>query len=385
MSQNRSREDDKWPIFVKRMKQNKVAKIIRASIREQTAYHVASADGLIKLDAMENPYRLPKEWTERWLDILRELELNRYPDADAEDLRTAIKGFLGVPADMDLILGNGSDELIQLLCQAVIDSPMCLNRKPVVLSTEPGFVMYRFLALACGLEYMGVSLREDSFALDANAMLEAIDWYKPALIFLAYPNNPTGNLFKEIEMEKIIAAAPGLVVVDEAYQPFAEASFMDRLGSFENLLVMRTVSKLGLAGIRLGSLAGPAVWLRELNKLRLPYNINVLTQATARLACEYPEVFVEQAKCIREERQRLYAEMEILEGIRPFPSRANFILFETPVGRATNIFQFLKEKGVLVKNLSTAGGLLNDCLRVTVGTPRENDVFLSALRESLAE
>jgi histidinol-phosphate aminotransferase len=248
------------------------------------------------------------------------------------------------------------------------------------MSTEPGFVMYRFLAKACGLEYMGVPLRDKGYALDAEAMLEAIEWHKPALIFLAYPNNPTGNLFKEIEMEKIIAASPGLVVIDEAYHPFAEASFMDRLASFDNLLVMRTVSKLGLAGIRLGALAGSETWLRELNKLRLPYNINVLTQATAKLACECPDLFAEQAKRIREERQRLYAEMEILGGIKPFPSRANFILFKTPAGLAANIFEFLKVNGVLIKNLSTAGGMLNDCLRVTVGTRQENDFFLSILK-----
>lgn len=365
--------------------QDKVAKVIRASILEQAAYHVPPSTGLIKLDAMENPYRLPAEWTDRWLCVLRELELNRYPDAAADDLRTSMKAFLGVPANMELMLGNGSDELIQLLCQAIIDSPMCLHRKPVVLSTEPGFVMYRFLAKACGLEYMGVPLQESHFALDISAMLEAIDRYKPALIFLAYPNNPTGNLFKDVEIEKIIAAAPGLVIIDEAYQPFAEASFMSRLTAFDNLLVMRTVSKLGLAGIRLGALAGSAAWLGELNKLRLPYNINILTQATARLACDYPAIFFEQAKSIREERQRLYAEMEILEGIRPFPSRANFILFKTRAGQASNIFEFLKAKGVLIKNLSTAGGLLNDCLRVTVGMSRENDAFLSVLRQCLSE
>lgn len=365
------------------MDQSKVARLIRASIRDQAAYHVAPSNGLIKMDAMENPYRLPPEWIERWLAVLRELELNRYPDAAADGLRSALKAFLGVPADMDLMLGNGSDELIQLLCQAVIDAPMCLNRKPVVLSTDPGFVMYRLLALSCGLEYMGIPLRESGFGLDSGAMLEAIDWCKPALVFLAYPNNPTGNLFKEIEIEKVIAAAPGLVVIDEAYQPFAEASFMDRLVRFDNLLVMRTVSKLGLAGIRLGALAGSPVWLQELNKMRLPYNINVLTQATARLACEHPAVFAEQARRIREERQRLYAELEILPGVRPFPSRANFILFKTPSGRATDIFEFLKAKGVLIKNLSTAGGLLSDCLRVTVGMPGENDAFLSALRQSM--
>jgi histidinol-phosphate aminotransferase len=367
------------------MSQNKVARVIRAAIREQAAYHVEPPAGLIKLDAMENPYRLPPEWTGRWLDVLRELELNRYPDADFRDLRNAMKSFLGVPADMELMLGNGSDELIQLLCQAIIDSPLSMPRRPVVLSTEPGFVMYRFLAKACGLEYMGVPLREKGYTLDTDAMLEAIEWHKPALVFLAYPNNPTGNLFKEIEMEKIIAASPGLVVVDEAYHPFAEASFMDRLATFDNLLVMRTVSKLGLAGIRLGALAGSGVWLQELNKLRLPYNINMLTQATARLACEHPDFFAEQAKRIREERQRLYAEMEILGGIRPFPSRANFILFKTPAGQATSIFEFLKANGVLIKNLSTAGGLLHDCLRVTVGTPRDNDVFLSVLRQGLKD
>jgi histidinol-phosphate aminotransferase len=280
---------------------------------------------------------------------------------------------------MALMLGNGSDELIQLLCQAVINAPISAGRKPVVLAPEPGFVMYRMLATACGLEYQGVALRDD-FALNLPAMLDAIHRHRPALVFLAYPNNPTGNLFDREAVEAILRAAPGLVILDEAYHPFAESSFMDHLGKFDNLLVMRTVSKLGLAGIRLGVLAGPECWLHELNKLRLPYNINVLTQVTAKLVCETPDIFQQQARLIREERQRVYKALDELLDIQPYPSRANFILFKTAAGQANHTHQWLKQRYILIKNLSSAGGLLADCLRVTVGTPEENDTFLAAMR-----
>jgi len=349
---------------------------IRSQIRALTAYHVPDPGRLIKLDAMENPYRWPEAMVDEWLGVLRSVELNRYPDPVAAELTAQLKGSMQVPAGMQVVLGNGSDELIQMLALAVAD------RDRVVLSPDPTFVMYRMIAAFAGMQYQGVPLAGD-FLLDADAMLEAIDRHRPAIVFLAYPNNPTGTLFSAEAVEAVIRAAPGLVVVDEAYAPFTDATFMPRLGEFPNLLVLRTVSKMGLAGLRLGLLAGPPEWLAEIDKVRLPYNINVLTQASARFALRHKTVLDEQTERIRRDRARLHDQLEALADIQPYPSEANFILFRTPAGRADALFDALKAQGVLVKNLNPAGGRLQDCLRVTVGTPDENAAFLAALRHAL--
>jgi histidinol-phosphate aminotransferase len=201
---------------------------------------------------------------------------------------------------------------------------------------------------------------------------------------LAYPNNPTGNLFSEAAILEIIQASNGLVVIDEAYAPFADASFMNRLGQYDNLLVMRTVSKLGLAGLRLGYIAGSTAIIAQLNKIRLPYNINILTQVSAEFALSHHEVFDEQTQAICADRALVFEQLNALEGITAYPSAANFILFKTPAGRATDIFLSLKQQGVLIKNMSPQAGLLSDCLRVTIGKSEENALFLSALKISLA-
>ncbi len=366
--------------MIKQTIADKVAQLIRPELRAMQAYTVQSAEGLIKLDAMESPYVLPAELTDAWLTTLQSVELNRYPDPAASDLVTQLRKTMRIPVALEIIPGNGSDELIQLLCAAVIDTPQSTAGKPVVLAPEPGFVMYRILAAATGLKYVGVPLQSSNFELDETAMLAAIEEYQPALIFLAYPNNPTGNLFDADVIDKIIRQAPGLVIIDEAYQPFAETSFLDQIEQYDNALLMRTVSKLGLAGIRFGYLVGKPEWITELNKLRLPYNINSLTQATAGFALEHFEVFEQQAALIREERQRLFDALSAIDGIQAFPSRANFILFKVTSGDADRIFAGLKQHGVLIKNASAT---VPDCLRVTVGNAEENAKFLQALLESL--
>jgi histidinol-phosphate aminotransferase len=280
---------------------------------------------------------------------------------------------MGIPDDMGLLLGNGSDELIQMLALAVSQT----GRK--VLSVAPGFVMYRMIALFTGMGYAGVPLRAEDFSLDLPAVLAAIEREQPAVIFLAFPNNPTGNLFEAGDISAIVEAAPGLVVLDEAYAPFTDHSFLPRLGDWPNLLVMRTLSKMGLAGLRLGYLAGPPEWLAEIDKIRLPYNINVLTQASAAFALRHKDVLDEQTRRIRDERSRLFDELSRLDGVRPYPSAANFILVRMPDGRAGAVFESLKDRGVLVKNLDRTQPLLADCLRVTVGRPEENDAFLAGL------
>ncbi|MFN2349098.1 MAG: histidinol-phosphate transaminase [Thioalkalivibrio sp.] len=349
-----------------------VGQWVRPRIRALAAYHVPDASGLVKLDAMENPYHWPPELVDAWLEQLRSVELNRYPDPRSPELIDTLRRVAGIPADQSVILGNGSDELIQVIIMALAAPGR------VVMSVEPSFVMYRMIAGYADMDYVGVPLGED-FALDLDAFLAGMERHQPAVVFLAYPNNPTGNRFPREHMETILRAAPGLVVVDEAYAPFADDSFLGDLGRYGNLVVMRTVSKQGLAGLRLGYLCGPAQWLSEFDKLRLPYNINVLTQASAAFALDHHPVLEAQAQAIRHDRAVVIDALSDLPGLKVYPSEANFILFRAPAGQGTRIFEGLKAAGVLIKNLSSQGGVLTDCLRVTVGRPEENARFLEAL------
>ena len=352
---------------------------VRPEIRALNAYHVPPAAGLVKLDAMENPYGWPEPMVADWLEHLRTVELNRYPDPGADALKAALARSLDLPEGCGLLLGNGSDELIQMIALALAAPGR------TVLAPEPSFVMYRMIATFTGMDYAGVPLAGDAFALDRDAMLAAIETHQPAVIFLAYPNNPTGNLFDDAAIEAILDAAPGLVVIDEAYAPFAETSWLPRLAEHPNLVVMRTLSKLGLAGLRLGLLAGAPAWLGGFDKVRLPYNIGVLNQASAAFALEHQALFDEQTASIRHERTRLHDALATLPGITPFPSRANFILLRVPAGRAAALFATLRSAGVLVKSLDGSSPLLVDCLRVTVGRPEENDALLAALATALEQ
>jgi histidinol-phosphate aminotransferase len=350
--------------------------VIRDEIQALSAYHVADSAGLVKLDAMENPYPLPEDMRARVAELASHAALNRYPDPGARALRERLKQVMGAPAGMEVLLGNGSDELIQLLALATHRSGA------VLMSVEPSFVMYRMVAAFCGMGYAGVAL-DERFALDARALDEAIDRHRPALLFLAYPNNPTGNLFDPDLVRRVIERAPGLVVVDEAYHAFAGRSFLPELVRYPNLLVMRTLSKVGLAGLRLGMLFGRPDWLAELDKVRLPYNVNVLTQAVAEYALTRADVLEAQAAAIRQERTRLAARLAACPGVTVFPSEANFLLFR--VRQAAAVFAGLKARGVLIKKLDGSHPRLAECLRVTVGTPEENARFLAALEASLPQ
>jgi histidinol-phosphate aminotransferase len=347
-----------------------LARTLREDVLKATAYHVADADGMIKLDAMENPYALPAALQDELGRLAARAPLNRYPDADASGLRATLRSAMGLPAGMDLMLGNGSDELIQLLALA------CARPQAAMLGVEPSFAMYPIVARICGLRFVGVPLRAD-FSLDPEAVAAAMQRERPVLVFIAYPNNPTGNLFDASAIERVIADAPGIVVVDEAYHPFAQSSFLPHLTAFPNLLVMRTLSKLGLAGLRLGVLIGAAPWIAELNKLRLPYNVNVLTQRIAEHVLKRDDVLQEQAAAIRASRAQLLERLRQMSGVHAYPSDANFVLFRVVAAEA--VFESLKRKGILVKKLAGSHPALADCLRVTVGTPDENEAFLQAL------
>jgi len=347
---------------------------IRPEIRSLSAYHVPDPGNMIKLDAMENPYTWPQSMIDAWQHVLQDTALNRYPDPGSRLLQKRIRTAFNIPDDMDLLLGNGSDELIQIIAMSVAAPDH------VILAPEPGFVMYKMIAQFVGMQYVGVPLTANEFNLDMPAMKSAIEQHQPAVIFLAYPNNPTGNLFERKQVEAILDMAPGLVVIDEAYAAFADDSFMSDLGSYANLLVMRTVSKMGLAGLRLGYLAGAAAYIQEFDKIRLPYNINILTQVSAEFALQHKDILDQQTELLRHERERLFDNLSAIAGMTVYPSQANFILFKVDNDRANALFEALKSGGVLIKNLANAGGLLQGCLRVTVGKPEENDRFIEIVR-----
>ncbi|MGQ3092541.1 MAG: histidinol-phosphate transaminase [Roseateles sp.] len=348
---------------------------IRPDVRAAHAYVVQPSAGVLKLDAMENPYRLPPELQRALGERLGALALNRYPAERTAGLARALARHAGVGDDVGVTLGNGSDELIGLLTIAVA------RPGATVLAPVPGFVMYEALARQQRLEFIGVPLRADDFQLDEAAMLAAIEQHQPALVHLAYPNNPTATLWDAAVIERIAKAAPGLVVMDEAYQPFASADSLALMARLRNVLVMRTMSKFGLAGVRIGYLLGAAELVGQIEKLRPPYNISVLNAEAAFFALEHAEVYAAQAAELRQQRERLFGALQAMPGITPWPSEGNMILAR--VQDAATTFAALKARGVLIKNVSAMHPLLANCVRITVGTPDENTLLLQALEACL--
>ena len=338
------------------------------------AYAIQPSAGLIKLDAMENPHRLPPTLQAELGARLGALALNRYPADRVDDLRRALASYARMPDGFDIMLGNGSDELISLLAMA------CDVPGASILAPLPGFVMYGMSAQLQGLKFIGVDLTPD-FELEEQAMLAAIAQHRPSIIYIAYPNNPTAKLWDDAVIDRIVTAAPGLVVIDEAYQPFSSRSYIDRLARHSHVLLLRTLSKFGLAGVRIGYLIGPKALVAEFDKVRPPYNISVLNYECALFALEHADVFADQATELRAQRTRLLTELRAMPGLKAWDSDANMILIR--VADAQKAFDGLKARGVLVKNVSKMHPLLAQCLRLTVGTADENTRLLAALLESL--
>ena len=350
---------------------------IRQDVQSMHAYAVQPSDGFIKLDTMENPHRLPPVLRQALGERLAQVAINRYPAGRSDDLRHALARHAGLPAGCALTLGNGSDEIITMLSMA------CDVPGAVALAPVPGFVMYEMSARLQGLQFVGVPLTAD-FELDVPAMLEAIARHRPALVYLAYPNNPTANLWAPEAVEQVIAAVGaqhGLVVMDEAYQPFASHDSMAWLREHDHVLVMRTMSKFGLAGVRIGYLLGRSALIAQVDKLRPPFNVGVLNAEAALFALEHADEYAQQAQSIREQRQRLFSALQALPGVRAYPSDANMVLARVP--DAARSFAALKARGILIKNVSALHPLLAHCLRLTVGTPDETGQLIAALKECL--
>ena len=360
-------------------------RFIRQDVQSMHAYAIQHSDGMVKLDAMENPFSLSPELQAELGQRLGALAINRYPGSRIDDLRNALSRYVDLPQGYGLMLGNGSDELISLLAM------VCAVPGAKVLSPEPGFVMYAMSAKLQGLPFVAVPLTAD-FALDERAMSAAIAQHEPAIVYIAYPNNPTANLWDADTIRRLITQVStygGLVVMDEAYQPFSSLSWLDEIrrdpASNSHVLLMRTLSKFGLAGARLGYMLAPTALLNEVDKLRPPYNVSVLNAECALFALEHADVFAAQAKTVCDERSALTQALQAMPGVTPFPSDANMMLarFEGGPDTATRVFESLKAQKVLVKNVSKMHPLLTNCLRLTIGTPQENQQLLAALAVAL--
>ena len=346
--------------------QQRLQRVVRQDVQSMHAYAIQPSAGLIKLDAMENPFRLPEGLQRELGDRLGRVAINRYPSGGVAAVIAALQEHVKAPNGSKMMLGNGSDELIGLLAMA------CDVPGNTVLAPLPGFVMYEMSAKLQGLNFVGVPLTAD-FELDEAAMLSAIAQHRPAITYIAYPNNPTANLFDEGAVERIVAAVgaqDGFVVFDEAYQPFSSSTWMDRVAQHEHVLVMRTLSKFGLAGVRLGYMVGAAALIDEIDKVRPPYNISALNAEATLFALEHADEFAKQAALLRSERTRLQTALQAIAGVKPFPSEANMILVRVPDSK--RCFEGMKARGVLVKNIAGQHPLLANCVRLTVGTPEEN-------------
>ncbi len=366
----------------------RLAATIRRDVQGMHAYAVQPSEGLLKLDAMENPFRLPAELQRALGERLGAVAINRYPGTSVARVAEALAAHVELPAGCRLMLGNGSDELISLVAMAC-DIPAAEapgGQAPVMLAPLPGFVMYEMAARLQGLRFVGVPLTAQ-FELDEAAMLDAIATHRPAVTWIAYPNNPTGTLWDDTTIDRIVAAVGaqghGLVVFDEAYQPFSSRSWMQRMAAQPHVLVMRTLSKFGLAGVRLGYLCGVAALVDQIDKVRPPYNVSVLNAEATLFALEHAGEYERQARVLRAERERLQVALRELPGVTPFPSEANMILVRVP--DAKRVFEGMKARGVLVKHVASLHPLLANCLRLTVGTPDENGAMLDALSAALRE
>lgn len=336
-----------------------IRKLVKPNIRCLRAYQAEEIPCRVKLDANESPYGLK---------VLRSVKTNKYPDPEAKALRALVAGELGVKSG-NILHGNGSDELISCLIMT-FGGP--------VLYPLPTFSMYGIIAQTLGEERIEIPL-DERFDLDIERFMETLEKEMPKLIFLSSPNNPTGNCFSSDRILRIIENSEGLVVVDEAYQPFSnKKSFLPLLKKHKNLIILRTLSKIGLAGLRVGFMIADTDITDEVNKVRLPFNLNSLSQKAAVDALRGKEWIKSSVSSVKAERRRLFQEMKRMDGIRPYPTDANFILFK--IENADKIYRDLLKKGVLIRNMT---GAVDDCLRVTVGTPGENTSFLKALRQLL--
>lgn len=343
--------------------------LVNDKIYEQKGYVAPEVSVAVKLDANESPFSLSNRLNKKLLEAFGKIKLNRYPEAGALALRERFARYFGISQDM-IMLGNGSDELIQLLCLTL------KGRIKGVMVPVPTFAMYKIISVNMGQEVVEVPL-DKKYDLNLDVMISNMKPDFPALVYLSYPNSPTGNCFSKVKIETIIKKSPGIVVVDEAYAAFSGESLLPLIKKYDNLVILKTLSKVGLAAMRLGFLIGNRELLAQIDKVRLPYNINSLSQVAAGFFLDYQKEFSRHVSEIVARREELAQGIKDIDKIKSFPSKTNFIFFSCAFD-SDRVYEQLVSKGIAVKNLNSA--LMTNCMRVTVGNRKENNAFLKALK-----
>ncbi len=346
--------------------------LVRDKIKTLETYQVENQNEGIKLHANENPYPPPPKLLNKIFQQMDDLELNRYPDSDCSELKKVIANRTGASVEQ-IIIGNGSDELIQHLMQI-----LC-NEGETVAFPDPTFAMYSITAQCLGLNPASFPLN-DNWDFDASSVLKILGKHQAKIVFISYPNNPTGNCFSEREIQQVIEQFKGIVVLDEAYYDFSEKTFLEQMEKHNNLVILRSLSKIGLAGLRVGYGIFPIILAEQVNKVRSPYNSNSISQWFASEVLSDFALVQNQIDSILEERARLMDELSKLSAVVAYPSNSNFILFQVAKD-GEKVFNNLKANGTLLRNMGSHPRLKN-CLRVTVGTKQENDQFLNQLRKA---
>jgi histidinol-phosphate aminotransferase len=355
--------------------------LFRPELAELSAYRVPSAAPAVKLDANESPFELPPEARARISAMLHATDLNRYPDGRATELRNALAHGLGGDAN-EYVLGVGSDELIAMLATAM-STPRASAQRPVVVFPEPTFVMYGITSRAHGWDAVGVPL-DDDWDLDTNAMARTLERRNPKIVYYATPNNPTGNCFSTERIELLVDAFPNtLHVIDEAYGAYSEQSFAIFAEERAQCALMGTLSKVGFASIRVGWLRIHEALAAELEKVRQPFNLNTASQVIATLALtDLAALIEEHVTLVVAERERLANQIDAHEGLCCFPSDANFLLVRY-AGDVRELSAALLDREIAVRLFLQGDPRLQSCLRITIGTPEENQRLLEALSDIL--
>lgn len=351
-----------------------IRNLVAKGIFEQSGYSAPEITEAIKMDANENPFTIQEPLKRKLRDAFSKVSLNRYPAAGAPELCKRFAGYYGVKSNM-IMPGNGSDELIQALCLTL------KGKTNGVLIPVPTFAMYKIIAVNTGNNVVEVPL-DKKFDLDVDAMMSKIRKNFPALIFLSTPNSPSGNIFSRKKIEAVIRKAPGVVVIDEAYAAFSGPSLLPLIKKYDNVIFLKTLSKLGMASIRLGFLIGNPDILAQIDKVRLPYNVNSLSQVAAGFFLDHKDEFAKQINEITKGREELYSGLKQIKWIKTYPSRANFIFFSCAFD-SNRLYRNLLAEGIAVKSLNLPS--IPHCIRVTVGTKKENEALIKALKSITPE
>jgi len=358
------------------MTESRFAPLLRSDLAELHSYEPRAGTFAVRLDANEPPPLLSPEASAELARAMVPPQWNRYPDARAVELRAAIAATCDASPD-EILVGTGSDEVIALLLTA-LDRPQGKNPAPTIVTPTPTFVMYRLSARARGYKVIEVPL-DAAWDLDVASMRRAVELARPNLVFIATPNNPTGRSMSLDRLEAVIAAAPeALVVVDEAYVDFAAPKQLHLRKAYPNVAILRTLSKVGFAALRVGWMIAPAELVAEVDKVRQPYNLPVPSQRGATFVLQHLGAEVTRScAAVIAERARLGAALTGL-GFGVTPSDANFLWVETP-GPAGDLCEALAARGVLIKTFHGSGGRLLKRARITVGLPAENDRLLAEI------